>query len=120
MVATLDVPTLKNVKVALETLDMLNVTPGHRHLLLNRADDAVGIGTEKVEAILSMPITAQVSTSIDIAAATNAGKPIALSAPDHASSRAIRSLANTLIGEDLSEADERTDDNNSRRRRKRR
>ncbi len=40
IVATLDVPTLKNVKVALETLEMLNIARGHRHLLLNRADDA--------------------------------------------------------------------------------
>ena len=49
IVATLDVPTLKNVKVALDTLEMLNIGGGHRYLLLNRADDAVGIGPEKVE-----------------------------------------------------------------------
>ena len=54
IVATLDVPTLKNVKVALETLDVLDIARGHRHLLLNRADDAVGISTDKVEAILGM------------------------------------------------------------------
>ena len=63
MVATLDVPTLKNVKVAIETLDMLGVAPDHRHLLLNRADDAVGIGAEKVEAILGMTISAQMPPS---------------------------------------------------------
>lgn len=121
MVATLDVPTLKNVKVALETLDMLHVAPDHRHLLLNRADDAVGIGAEKVEAILGMSIAAQISTSIDIAAATNAGKPIVLSSPDHASSRAVRSLASVLGGQDgLGDAEDHSDDTNSRRRRKRR
>ena len=32
LVATLDVPTVKNVKVAIETLDLLNLVPGHRHL----------------------------------------------------------------------------------------
>ncbi len=52
IVATLDVPTLKNVKVALETLEVLDIARGHRHLLLNRADDAVGISTDKVESIL--------------------------------------------------------------------
>ena len=31
---------------------MLDIARGHRHLLLNRADDAVGISTDKVEAIL--------------------------------------------------------------------
>lgn len=120
MVATLDVPTLKNVKVALETLDMLNIAQGHRHLLLNRADDAVGIGAEKVEAILGMSVSTQISTSIDIAAATNAGRPIVLSAPDHESSRAVRALATALTGGDAADADDMSDDSNNRRRRKRR
>ncbi|MCB0894756.1 MAG: AAA family ATPase [Nocardioides sp.] len=99
VVATLDVPTLKNVRVALETLDVLGIAKGHRHLLLNRADDAVGIGPEKVEAILGMSVTTQVATSVDIAAATNAGTPIVSGKPDHPSSGAIRSLATRLAGQ---------------------
>ena len=99
IVATLDVPTLKNVKVALETLEMLNIARGHRHLLLNRADDAVGIGADKVEAILGMGVAAKVSTSLEIAAATNAGNPIVIGNPDHVSSAAIRELAIGLAGE---------------------
>lgn len=101
VVATLDVPTLKNVKIALETLEMLGVARGHRHLLLNRADDAVGIGPDKVEAILGMRIAAEVATSIDIAAATNAGTPIVAADPDHPSSAAIRDLATQLAGEPI-------------------
>jgi pilus assembly protein CpaE len=96
IIATLDVPTLKNVKVALETLDLLNIAPGHRHLVLNRADDAVGLDSEKVEQILGMPITMAVPSSVEIAAATNAGVPIVLGSPNHAASRAFRRLAVTL------------------------
>ncbi len=99
IIATLDVPTLKNVKVALETLEMLNIASGHRHLLLNRADDAVGLGPDKVESILGMSVATQVSTSIDIAAATNSGRPILSSNPGHASSTALRQLAAQLSGE---------------------
>jgi pilus assembly protein CpaE len=99
VVATLDVPTLKNVKVALETLEMLNIARGHRHLLLNRADDAVGISPDKVEAILGMSVATQVATSMEIAAATNAGNPIVIGNPNHASSGAIRDLAVRLAGE---------------------
>jgi pilus assembly protein CpaE len=99
IVATLDVPTLKNVKVALETLQMLDIARGHRHLLLNRADDAVGISPDKVEAILGMSIAAQVATSMDIAASTNAGNPIVSEQPQHASSTAIIALASALAGE---------------------
>ncbi|MFA6300621.1 MAG: AAA family ATPase [Nocardioides sp.] len=102
IVATLDVPTLKNVKVALETLQMLDIARGHRHLLLNRADDEVGISPDKVEAILGMSIAAQVATSLDIAASTNAGNPIVSERPQHPSSTAIMALASTLAGEPVS------------------
>lgn len=104
VVATLDVPTLKNVKVALETLELLNIARGHRYLLLNRADDAVGIGADKVEGILGMVVATQVATSIDIAAATNAGTPIVLGSPEHPSSIAIRALATQLAGEPIGPA----------------
>ncbi len=99
IVATLDVPTLKNVKVALETMDMLSIARGHRHLFLNRADDAVGISVEKVETILGMPVTAQVATAVDIAAATNAGTPIVAGTPHHPASRTFAQLAATVTGE---------------------
>src|SRR6478672_5009608 len=99
IVATLDVPTLKNVKVALDTLEMLNIGRGHRYLLLNRADDSVGIGAEKVETILGMNVASQISTSIDIAAATNAGTPIIAASPNHPSSLAFRNLSALLAGE---------------------
>ncbi|VXB72927.1 AAA family ATPase [Nocardioides sp. AX2bis] len=98
LVTTLDVPTLKNVKVALETIDLLDVAPGHRHLLLNRADDAVGIDVEKVEAILGMPVEARIATSVDVAASTNTGIPIVAARPDHPTSQAVRDLARTLLG----------------------
>ncbi|WP_370249966.1 CpaE family protein [Nocardioides sp.] len=99
IVATLDVPTLKNVKVALETLEMLHVAEGHRHLLLNRADDAVGISSDKVEAILGMPVAVEVASSTDVAASTNAGTPIVAGKPQHPTSSAILRLASTLAGE---------------------
>ncbi|MFC5728387.1 MULTISPECIES: AAA family ATPase [Nocardioides] len=101
VVATLDVPTLKNVKVALETMDMLNIARGHRHLLLNRADDAVGISVEKVESILGMPVASQVATAVEIAASTNAGTPIVAHKPSHPASLAYAQLASTLAGDPM-------------------
>ncbi len=98
IVATLDVPTLKNVKVALETLDLLSIAVDHRHLVLNRADDAVGLDEAKVEAILGVPIAVPIPTSIDIAAATNAGNPIVVANPDHPASRAFKKLAAGVTG----------------------
>ena len=98
IVATLDVPTLKNVKVALETLEMLDIARDHRHLLLNRADDNVGLGAERVESILGMPVESMVETSMDIAAATNAGQPLMSQDPHHAFSEALREFSTRLTG----------------------
>ena len=97
IIATLDVPTLKNVKVAIETLDLLNIAVDHRHLVLNRADDAVGLDDAKVEQILSMPVSVPIPTSIDIAAATNSGTPIVLSQPNHPASRAFQAAGHVAV-----------------------
>jgi pilus assembly protein CpaE len=99
LVTTLDVPTLKNVKVAVETFDALHIARDNRHLVLNRADDEVGINADKVEGILGMSVDAQIASSLDIAAATNAGSPVIVSAPDHQLSTAVRELAQRLGGD---------------------
>jgi pilus assembly protein CpaE len=96
MVTTLDVPTLKNVKIANETLDLLNFSRSRRHLVLNRADDKVGLSAEKVETTLGMPVAQAIPTSTDVAHATNAGEPIAASHPRHAASQAYGKLADRL------------------------
>jgi len=99
IVATLDVPTLKNVKVALETLDMLDIAPEHRHLLLNRADDEVGISADRVQGILGMRPEARIPSSMEVAAATNAGKPIVARNPHHPISLAVAAMASLLAGQ---------------------
>ena len=96
MVATLDVPTLKNVKIANETLDLLNFPRSRRHVVLNRADDKVGLSAEKVETTLGMPIAQAIPTSTDVAHATNAGEPISASHPRHAASQAYARLAERI------------------------
>jgi pilus assembly protein CpaE len=93
LVTTLDVPTLKNVKVAVETLDLLNFPKARRHLVLNRADDKVGLTQDKVESTLGMSVAAAIPTSNQVAHATNSGEPIVLAQPKHQVSQAIKKLA---------------------------
>ncbi|HET6153066.1 MAG TPA: P-loop NTPase [Marmoricola sp.] len=96
LVATLDVPTVKNVKVAIETLDALELVEGHRHLLLNRADDEVGLSAQVVEGLLKMKVATALPTALAVANATNHGRPIVLSRPDHPVSKALLQLAADL------------------------
>lgn len=96
LVTTLDVPTLKNVKIAVETLDLLNFPKDQRRLVLNRADDKVGLTADKVEGTLGMPVSAAIPTSPQVASSTNAGEPILSALPRHNVSRAIAALADDL------------------------
>ncbi len=96
LVATLDVPTVKNMKMAIETLDLLDLVKGHRHLVLNRADDAVGLSVKDVEGILKMPVQAAIPTDIAVANATNHGNPITLAQPQHRVATTIGKLAAEL------------------------
>ena len=98
LVTTLDVPTLKNVKIACETLDLLNFPKPRRHLVLNRADDKVGLTADKVETTLDMKIAQAIPTSPEVANATNAGEPITASHPKHPVSQAINRLAEGVAG----------------------
>jgi pilus assembly protein CpaE len=96
LVATLDVPTVKNMKLAIETLDGLDLVPGHRHLVLNRADDEVGLSSANVETLLKMPVATAVPTALAVANATNHGRPIVLARPDHPVSKSLIRLARSL------------------------
>jgi pilus assembly protein CpaE len=96
LITTLDVPTLKNVKVAVETLDLLNFPKAQRHLVLNRADDKVGLTADKVESTLGMSIVGAIPTSSQVAHATNSGEPIVSAQPKHPVSQAITKLARGL------------------------
>ena len=96
MIGALDIPTLKNVKIGLETLTSLSIAAGHHHLVLNRADDAAGLTVAKAEEILGQEIPTRIGTSYDVAVATNSGVPIIASLPDHPVSVAIRDLATRL------------------------
>jgi pilus assembly protein CpaE len=96
LVTTLDVPTLKNVKIAVETLDLLNFPRSRRRLVLNRADDKVGLSPEEVEGTLSMKIDTSIPTSSQVANATNSGEPITSAIPKHPVSQAIQRLAGSF------------------------
>jgi pilus assembly protein CpaE len=98
LVTTLDVPTLKNVKVAIETLELLNFPATKLRLVLNRADEKVGLTSSQVESTLGMDIAVSVPSSPQVASATNAGDPIVRSSPRHPASLAISSFAGDISG----------------------
>jgi pilus assembly protein CpaE len=97
LIATLDVPALKNLKLTLETLELLNYPKDRWHVVLNRADSKVGLTVKDVEDTLRTPIAAHIPSSRDVPSAINRGVPIMLDDPKHPVSVAIRAFAEGRI-----------------------
>jgi pilus assembly protein CpaE len=104
LVTTLDVPSLKNLKVAIDTLDALGYPRSKWNVVLNRSNSRVGLGSKDVEDLLGVQIKAEVPSSGAVPAALNSGKTMWESQPDHPVSLAIAQLARTITGEKVAKA----------------
>jgi pilus assembly protein CpaE len=93
LVANLDVPALKSLKITAETLTLLNHPRDRWRLVLNRADMKVGLTPAEVEKTLDMQISCSIPQSNDVPMSINHGKPIVLASPRHPVSQAIKRLA---------------------------
>jgi pilus assembly protein CpaE len=96
LLATLDVPALKNLKVSLDTLDLLGYPRESRLVVLNRADARVGLDLADVEETIGAAVSVQVPSSGDVPAATNRGRLLVREQPGHAVSRALVDLGGRL------------------------
>ncbi len=97
LMATLDIPALKNLKLTLETLDLLNYPRERWRVVLNRADSKVGLTLAEVEKTIKSPIAAQIPSSRDVPATINRGVPIVLDDAKHPVSLAIKQFAEKQI-----------------------
>jgi pilus assembly protein CpaE len=97
LIATLDIPALKNLKLTLETMDLLNYPRDRWRIVLNRADSKVGLAIGEVEKSLRTSISAQLPSSRDVPAAINRGVPIVLDDPRHSVSVAIKTFAENYV-----------------------
>jgi pilus assembly protein CpaE len=93
LLTTPDVPALKNLRVALDMLDLLSYPRQIRSVVVNRADSRVGLSLDDVERVVRCPIAAHVPSSRAVPVSINRGTPITISTPAHPVSRAIARFA---------------------------
>jgi len=97
LLATLDIPAVKNLRLTLDTLDLLGYPREARVVLLNRSDAKVGLNAEDVMAVLKQPIAAMIPSSSHVPASVNRGVPIILDEPKHPVSLSLRAFADQYI-----------------------
>jgi pilus assembly protein CpaE len=97
LIATLDIPAVKNLRLTLDTLDLLGNPRDSRVVVLNRSDAKVGLRAEDVVAAIKTDIAEQVPSSPAVPASVNRGVPLVLDEPRHPVSLAIRQLTDQHI-----------------------
>jgi pilus assembly protein CpaE len=93
MVAMLDALSLKNTKLGLETLGLMDYDREKVRLVLNRADSKVGISSADVVTITDRPPAVLVPSDRNVVRSINQGVPIAMAHKRSEAARAFHTLA---------------------------
>jgi pilus assembly protein CpaE len=93
VVGMLDAPALKNLKLGLETLELMSYPQSSIRFVLNRADSQVGITLDDVHAIIGRAPDVLVPSDRAITRSVNEGTPIALKGKGSEAGRAFHGLA---------------------------
>ena len=105
LLATLDIPALKNLKVTLKTLDDIGYSRDRCRVVLNRADAKVGLDLSEVAKTIKAPIASHVPSSREVPTSTNKGVPLITDQPKHPVSVAIRAFTEAHVLAPASEDD---------------
>jgi pilus assembly protein CpaE len=100
MVASTDVPNIKDTKIGLQTLQRLGVDSSKLTLVLNRANSKVHLNISEVEHTLGMKADCQIPSSLVVPLSVNRGIPVILDAPKSEVAGAFEQLAKRFaVGE---------------------
>ncbi len=96
MLATLDVPSIKNLRLTLQTMELLHFPKSRIRVAVNRADSKVGLRLQDVEKLLSAPVDTTIPSSRSVPLSVNKGSPIMLEEPKGPVADSIRRVAALL------------------------
>lgn len=96
LVAGMDIPAIKNVKIGLQVLRLLDMPVSRVKLLLNRANAKVKLDVGEVEKTLQIKADVLLPSDILIPQSVNKGNPAVLEAPKSAVAKAVEQLAELI------------------------
>jgi pilus assembly protein CpaE len=107
LVCGLEVTTLKNVRLALQTLELLSFPAKRVGVVLNRANSKVGMKRSEVEAALETKVRFEVPSDRQVPLCVNRGNPAVLNEAGSSFSKAVREMAKALVPADAAKARKR-------------
>ena len=100
LIAGMDIPNIKNVKIGLQTLRLLNTPMEKLLLVLNRANSKVKLDIGEVERTLQIKADILIPSDVVVPQSVNKGEPVVLHSPKSGVSKSIQSLADMFLPEE--------------------
>ncbi|MDW3218189.1 MAG: P-loop NTPase [Acidimicrobiales bacterium] len=97
LVAGMDIPNIKNVKIGLQTLRLLNTPMEKLHLILNRANSKVKLDVTEVERTLQVSADILIPSDIVVPQSVNRGVPVVQSSPRSGVAKSLEELASMFL-----------------------
>jgi len=98
MVVDMDLPSVKNAKLALETMRLLKFSTANVKLVLNRSNSKAKLDNREIEGALKMEISAAVPSDAIVAASVNEGRPVVETDPKSKVAKGYESVAELIAG----------------------
>ena len=97
VMATLDLPSVRNLGVFLTTLEKLRVPTDNVRLILNKAESDVGIEVSQVEKLFAQGFEAVLPYAKEVSRSINLGMPVMAAAPNSEVSRNMAPMMSALL-----------------------
>lgn len=97
LIAGMDVPSIKNMKIGLQTLKLLGTPSSKLRLVLNRANAKVGLDVGEVEKTLHLKAEALLPSDIIVPQSVNKGVPAVISTPRSGFARTVTAFSEVLV-----------------------
>jgi pilus assembly protein CpaE len=97
LVGAPDVPAVRSVRIALETLDLLELDLPDVRILMNRAGADVGLDSGDIEQILRREIAYTVPSDRAVPLSINRGRPVTSDDPGSPAARSLAEVSRSLV-----------------------
>ena len=104
MLVDMDLPSVKNAKLALETLRLLKFSTANVKMVMNRSDSKAKLDNREIEAALRMEIAASIPSAAIVAASVNEGRPVVETEPRSRVAKGFLDVAELIAGKIPEEA----------------
>ncbi len=98
LVGSMDIPSIKNLKIGMQTLDLQAIAGPKLKLVLNHANAKVKLDVKEIDRVLGLSADFPVPDDIAVPMSVNAGRPVVVDDPKAPVSRALDCIAESLLG----------------------